>query len=321
MIYDFYINNTKIDDVLEFTYTEDLEDVATSFSFSALHDYGITQNDKLNCVKLCEKGKTKPFYFGFITDCEHTTDVNRWQYSGFDVGFYLVQNEVITQFRNANIGDAIKSLCDDFSITLDRKPAFTQKVSKIYKDVVFSDILKELIELEKTKGGLKDVYIDCKSGNLQIKQYQIEKDLSSLIADKVLINARNTINAVTVKHSMQNLKNKVIYSNNDEKSIKRVGSQDNKSIAKYGLLQAVETIDTKKQNNLKKLSLSKLSELNKESEEISFSMLANPIVGKGKLVYFDIKEYGLKDVFLLTKCEHKIDNQKHEVSINIKRFN
>lgn len=325
MIYDFYINNKLVNDIISISYKESLGDVASSFEFSSLSDFGITSNDNdktiLNSLKICEKYKKEPFYFGYITDCEHTKDKNVYSYSGFDIGFYLNKNEVIKQFRNANIGEAIKSLCRDYNVAINLTDNFKNSISKIYKDVKFADVLKELLAFEKLKGGLSNLYIDCKRGGLEILQYELEENLSSIIGNGILIDSYETINNISIKHSIQELKNKVIITDNNEKSIKTIFKQNDDSVGIYGLLTTVESVDTKKTNNLSLLAQTKLDELNQTKETISLKLLGDYHISKGKLIQLNVSEYQLDGLYLIRSANHKIDKVKDEVDIVIEKFN
>lgn len=323
--YKFYLNNVEItDDIINFSYSENLEDVASSFSFNALKDYGLTSidsdgNERINTIKIFDNQQKAPFYVGVVTDYEHTTDVNVYSYSGYDVGFYLNKNEVLKQFKNANIGKAIESLCTEFNISA-TMPEFKATVSKIYKDVVLADILKELLELERLKVSSNDLYIDYKNGKLNITRYQIEQNLTALIGSGFLVGSDSTYSNCSVKKSIQELKNRVIYSDNNEKSLKRIIADDTNSIATYGLLTAVETVDTNKQNNLKQLAKTKLTELNKIKTEISKTLIADYRVSKGKLIDFTNTDYGLTGIYLVKSASHEITAQKETVSVSIEKY-
>lgn len=323
--YRFTLNDKDITDkLLGVSYSENLEDVASSFSFTSLEDFDITSlttdgKTRINTFKIYEKTQTKPFYIGVVTDYEHTTDVNVYSYSGYDVGFYLNKNEVIKQFKKANIGKAIESLCTEFNISA-TMPEFKATVSKIYKDVVLADILKELLELERLKTSSKDLYIDCKNGKLNITRYQIEQNLTALIGSGFLVGSDSTYSNCSVKKSIQELKNRVIYSDNNEKSLKRITADDTNSIATYGLLTAVETVDTNKQNNLKQLAKTKLTELNKIKTEISKTLIADHRVSKGKLIDFTNADYGLTGIYLVKSANHEITAQKETVSVSIEKY-
>lgn len=325
MIYDFYVNDKQINDILTLDYNENLDDVASSFNFSSLSDFGITSNKNnktsLNSFKICEKGKKQAFYFGYITDFEHTSDKNIYSYSGFDIGFYLNKNEIVKQFRKANMGEAIKSLCRDYKIDINLTANFKKSVSKIYKDVVFADVLKELLELEKLQGGLNNLYIDCKLGKLNILEYKLEENLCAIISNGILIDSHRTINNINIKHSIQELKNKVIIVDNNEKSLRTISKQNDNSIATYGLLTSVESVDTKKTNNLNLLAQKKLEELNRQQEDISLTLLGDYRISKGKIINLKIEEYKLDGLYLIKSANHKIDKEKDEIDIVIKKFN
>lgn len=323
--YKIELNGSDItESILNLEYSENLEDVASSFSFTSNTDFGLTStnsngNERINAIKICKKGQTEPFYVGVITDFEHTTDKNVYAYSGFDVGFYLNKNKVIKQFRGENIGKAIENLCREYNIILNNQK-FTKDVRKIYKNYLFADIIKDLIKLEKDKGGLKDLYIDCKNGLFNIRQYSVESDLTSIIGNGFLVKSDKTYSNVSVKQSIQELKNRVIYSDNNEKSLLRVTQEDINSISKYGLLTEIETVDTNKNNNLKKLAQDKLEELNRITEERSLELLGDYRISKGKLIDFNNTDYGLQDTYLITSAKHNIDNEKEVVSVSIEKY-
>lgn len=322
--YRFTLNDKDITDrLLTVSYSENLEDVASSFSFTSVEDFDITSltdegKTRINTLKIYEKTQTTPFYIGVVTDYEHTTDVNVYNYSGFDVGFYLNKNEVIKQFKNANIGKAIESLCNEFDISA-TMPEFKTTVSKIYKDVVFADILKELLELEKTKGGRDDLYIDCKNGKLNIKRYSVEENLTALIGSGFLVDSNRTYSNCSVKKSIQELKNRVIYTDNNEKSLKRVTISDNENISSYGLLTAIETVDTNKNNNLKTLAKTKLAELNQSKTEISKTLIADYLVAKGKIIDFTNSDYNLTGMYLVKSASHEITANAEIVNVSIEK--
>lgn len=322
--YEIYINDEEVTQhILNFDYSENLDDVASSFSFDSLIDFGITSTNnnqtRANIVRICESGQTITRYLGIITDTEHTSDINKYHYSGFDIGFYLNKNKVIIQFKKANIGDAIKKLCEEYQINFEKSPNFTQTVSKIYKNIIFADVVKELLQLEKDKGGLKNYYIDCKGGNFAIERYTYNQNLGSVIANNILVDSFRTINNVKVTHSFQDLKNRVIYSDNNEKSLKRVTRENTNSIATYGLLTEIETVDTNKQNNLSKLAEDKLNELNKIKDTISLSMLGDYNIKKGVVIPLNINDYDLHGTYLIKSCSHSLDDKKEVVSIEVEK--
>ena len=326
--YKFLLNNTKdiTDNVVKLSYSESLDDFASSFNFEYVSDefegLGITSsvNNKtvLNQLKILKNNK--PVYVGYITDEEHTTDKNKFNYYGFDVGFYLNKNEVIKQFRNRNIGDAIRELCKEYQINIETMPKFNQRVSKFYKDVIFSDVVKELLQFERDKGGRDDFYVDCKGGAFTIREYEYNENLGAVIANNIALDSFQTINNVHIKQSMQELKNRVIYTDNDKKSAYKVMRQDRNSISTYGLLTDIERVDTKKENNLEALAIKKLDELNKIAKTISLSMLGDERAKKGIVIPLNISEYGLNGTYLITNITHNITSHDEAIDISVKKY-
>lgn len=325
--YKYTLNDVDIkNEILNFTYSENLEDVASPFKFEYIvkTDASIPQKpipDIGSILKVYDQNQTQPFYVGIVTDLEHTNDVNKYSYSGFDVGFYLNKNEVIKQFKKeTNIRQAITELCKEYQINLSYIPNFKATVKKIYKDTIFADIIKDMLNIEKSKGGLRDLYIDCKNGNLSINRYQIEQNLTTIIGNGFLVNYDETYSNIKTKKSFQELKNRVLISDNKEKNIKYVEEKNDASIRTYGLLTAVETVDSSKKVSYKKLANDKLQELNKIKEEISLSLLSDYKISKGKLIDFTISDYGLTGVYLVTSATHTIDNTKEVVDVSIAKY-
>ena len=160
-----------------------------------------------------------------------------------------------------------------------------------------------------------------KLGNLDILTYQKKTDLSAVIANNIRVNSYSTIAEVETKKSIQGLKNKVIYSNNDEKSVFQVEQHNQDSINTYGLLTSVETIDTNKNNNLLQLAQNKVDELNNPKETYSIKkMLGDYRVAKGIILDLDVPEYDLLGNYLIISVKHNIDNNKELIDFKMEKF-
>ncbi len=127
----------------------------------------------------------------------------------------------------------------------------------------------------------------------------------------------NTYKDISIKQSIQELKNKVIMTDNDAKSLYNLQLSDLESIANYGLLTAVETVDTNKTNNLNQLAKTRLAELNKTKEDITLTLLADYRV-KGKLIDFKNTDYGLSGVYLVKSVTHELTTDEI-VSVSVEK--
>lgn len=144
----------------------------------------------------------------------------------------------------------------------------------------------------------------------------------NVFANALLLDSFTTHNNISVKHSIQNLKNRVIVTDNANDKIARYyPRQEDESVATYGMLTHVEKIDTDKNNNVKKIAEEKLAEQNRVTEEISLNILADHRAGKGVIIPVNIEEYGLSGMYLITSANHKIYQNREEITVNLKHYN
>jgi len=309
MSYKYIIDGVEVENLINPEWSDDLNNYANTFSFSTYSTYEIGSMFQM----VTDTGEI--VLKGIITDFEQN-QANVFQYSGYDCGFYINQNEIIEQFKKIPISDAFKKLCSNYNIPVGTIPAMSSTVTEIFKDRTLSDVFTELLEYAKKKGCIKDVYFTCAKGRFDILSYETKTDLIG--SDSVFsAKSEKTINAPSIKVSMQDLKNRVIIADNSDKNRKRVTVSNSTSISKYGLLQDVETVDTSKTNNLSKIASEKLKELNKLSKTISMTMLGDYRMHKGVIMPIDCDLYGIKGNFLITQSKHSITGEIEKVSVTL----
>lgn len=309
MTYKFLINNEEITSIIQPEWSDDLQNYANTFSFSTCEACEIGSLYQM----MTQTGKT--VLKGIITDFEQS-EANVFRFSGFDCGFYINQNEIIEQFKKIKISDAIKKLCENYQIPVGTIPEISATVTEIFKDKKLSDVFNQLIEYAKLKGAIKDVYMTCAKGQFDILPYETITDLTGDMGI-FSVASQKTINAPSIKVSMQDLRNRVIIADNSDKNRKRVTVENAESIGKYGLLQEVETIDTSKTNNLQKIASDKLKSLNKLSKSISLSMLGSYRMHKGVIMPINNELYGIQGNFLITSSKHQINGDIEHVSVTL----
>lgn len=309
-MYKYLINGKEVENIVAPEWSDDLESYANAFSFST---YDVFEVGSLFQI-VTQQGQT--VLKGIITDFSQS-EANYFKYSGFDCGFYINQNEIIEQFKKIPISDAIKKLCENYQIPVGDIPEMSATVSEIYKDKKLSDVLKELIELAKTKGCIKDVYSSCARGKFEILPYETITDLKGYMAEIFSISSEKTIFNPTIAVSFQDLRNRVVIADSSDKSNKRVSVEDATSIQNYGLLQEVETVDTSKTNNLTQLAQNKLKELNKLSKTIDVSMIGDYRMHKGVIMPINDEKFGIKGSFLIKSSRHSINGSQEIVSVSL----
>ena len=331
--YKFILNGTQdiTENILQFNYTENLKDVASSFDFTAFNISVHLKENRTHYIDVVDADTGENAYHGYILDTEQTKVYDLLKYSGFDAGFYLNNNQIVKQSRGAEIGKFIVEICNENKIPMkmdkDKNviiPPFTSRITKMYKGEILGDVLKELIQYEKDNGSLKDVYIDCKHGFLTFPQYTPETDLQTIIANNITVDSSKTLTNMLVKHSISELKTRVAYTTNDDKDeSKKFFPQDAKKdehCKKYGVLTVVEKIDSLNATDLEKTANDKLIELRREKEHIELSLMGTYKYQKGKYISLDIPEYKIKGDYLITDISHKITQAKEVVSMTFDRY-
>lgn len=310
-MYKYLINGIEVDNIVSPEWSDDLTNFANPFSFStcAVYEVGSLFQIISSTGEIVLKG--------IITDIEQS-QANVFNYSGFDCGFYINQNEIIEQFKKIKISDAIQKLCEKYSIPVGNIPEMSSTVTEIFKDKKLSDVIVELLDLAKTKGCIKDVYYTCAKGKFEILPYSTVVDLSGEMGTIFSISSEKTIHQPTIHVSIQELRNRVVVTDNaSDKMSKQVKAEDTESISKYGLLQEVETVDTSTTNNLSKIASDKLKELNKISKTINVSMLGDYRMHKGVIMPIDCEKFGIKGSFLITSSKHTISGTSETVSVSL----
>ena len=145
MQYLYLINGETVENIVSPEWSDDLETFSNPFSFTTYSLYEVGSLFQI----MTKNGEI--VLKGIITDFEQSEE-NVFRYSGYDCGFYINQNEIIEQFKSMKISDAIKKLCQNYSIPVGDVPEISATVTEIFKDKKLSDVLKTLIDLAKSKG-------------------------------------------------------------------------------------------------------------------------------------------------------------------------
>ena len=120
------------------------------------------------------------------------------------------------------------------------------------------------------------------------------------------------------------LKTRVAYTTNDDKDeSKKIFPEDyktNEYCKKFGVLTAVEKVESLNASDLKKTANEKIRELRVEKQHIELSLLGNYKYQKGKYINLNIKDYDVIGSFLVSDISHKITQSKESVSMKFDRY-
>lgn len=307
------INGKEIEHVGPIEWTDDLDSIANTISFST--DIQIEVGSKFALMD----GKNTVLTGILATYTQN--EPNLFQYGGYDFGFYLNKNSIIKQFNGMKISDAFKRLCQEYNIPVGAIPQLNATVKKIYKNAVLSEVFKEFLELAESKLKADYYYFTCADGKFNVKKYEVNEDLNGFVGDIFSIASTDCLMSPSITVSMEDLRNQVIVTDNASDKVKKILTVKNSaSISKYGLLQHVEQIDTDKNNNFNGIANNKLSELNKLKTTIDITMFGNKDMHKGVIMPVNNADLSLSGDYLIKSSRHVIDGTKEVVNTSLIKY-
>ena len=319
-----HIKDSKKNDITDYigalTWKDSIDTLGMELSFTMIDSH----TDKyMNWTKKVTLGdfivllnKNKERFRGLIVTENY--NINTRNITAFDFAFWLNKSMIIKQFTKMKSDKAIMELCKDFNIKVSVK-GMTSTITKIYKNSVISDIIKDIIENEENTTG-KKFRMEMRNGILTIEPYK-ELIVQALYKQAVNIGRINSLNYasdVNISRSIENMRNSILITSGDEKTINVMAkSEDKANIKKYGLLTHIESVDDKSKAQASNIAKNKLKELNKIGEDISLTLLGSDELRAGRILIFNNEINGLKGKYLIKDCEHKFENKNHKCNITI----
>lgn len=229
--------------------------------------------------------------------------------TAFDYAFYLNKSEVIMQFKKMDAVSAITKIASKAGALISA-PASAVKVTKIYKDKTVGAIIQDILEQISKETG-KVYFYEMVQRMLYIRELGFET-----------IEVKSPIGAdATSNRSIQELKNSIIVTSDNEASERIVAkAQDKEAMKKYGLLQKIIQVDSKDMSKANNIAKNTLKELNKVEEDTTIPILGADYIRCGRLTNLDIEELNLKGKFLIKSTQHSYQNSIHRCSITVERW-
>jgi hypothetical protein len=257
---------------------------------------------------------------GIITDL--TTERYKKSITAFDYAFYLNQSKAVIQFYNVSVTTAVKQLCDTFSVPIGSIADISTLITKIYKDKTIAEIIKDMLEQATDELDIK-YRLEMRAGELYIAKYT---DLTVTATfqpapNVAAFNVTNAIGSVTKKESIQTMRNSIQITSSDEQSSRIIATAtDDNSIATYGLLQDVESVNDADTSQAANIASNKLAELNKVQQDISLTLLGDDVVRSARLIAITNDLFGLNGNYLVKSCTHTYKNLIHKMSLVVEEI-
>lgn len=269
--------------------------------------------------KIILSNNDKEVFRGIIVDLD--TEKFKKSITAFDYAFYLNQSRTIIQFNKAKADDAIKQLCNKFNVPIGNITGISASITKIYKEDTIADIMKDILKQATDTLGIR-YRLEMRAGKLYIEKYTdlIIKPRFKPAPNIGGFNPLLAIGNISKNESIADMKNSILISSGDEKSSRVVAeSKDDNNIAKFGLLQEVESVDDKDIAQAKNIAQNKLKELNRVGEDISIKLLGDDNVRAGRVIEVDNDMFNLKGQYLVKDCTHSYQNRVHTMDLTIEK--
>lgn len=311
---DFEIENIK-----NIEWEDNIKNVFISFNF--------TSTSKLECgdkVELYNTVDDVVVWYGVITTIEQTKK-KEYKYKGYDVGFYLLKNELTTQYTFNQFQYILEDVCKKCELQIGVFPDFGYLgYTHIYRKVVAEKILKDAYN-NLIKNGVKDLYFfDCKNWKVNIKQYKSSDELKGAISLLGRIDTFKFIKGFNISHSMEDMKNYVEIFSDDSVNKKNTDKPDasygkKEFIEKYGLLRYTEDLDKNSEKTPKQVLETRLDELCKVGNKIQLTVWGDYKLQKGIITTINEEKIGLKETYKVLSSKHSINEISEEVIIEIEK--
>lgn len=235
----------------------------------------------------------------------------------FDRSWYLNKNKTIIQFKKAPASQAIGKLLDKFGID-HRIASMKPLITKIYNGEVVSDIIKDI--LEQVKQESKVIYrMEMDKATLVISKMTdlVIAPMVRLSSNTPAVPVASTIGSPSRELSIDEMRNQVIITAGGESTKVYAQKSDKASIAKFGQLTEVVSVDEKNAAQSRNIAANTLDELNRVGETISCEMLGHDDIRAGRILNVEEPVTGLSGRYLIKSANHTVNNGIHKVSVEL----
>lgn len=237
------------------------------------------------------------------------------QYTCFDYGFYLNKSKAVYQFNKVAAKKAMEMILNDFKVPIGNIGPMNTIIKKIYANEVVSDIIRDIIDIEKKETGTK-YRMEMRAGKLYIEKQEdlVIKATFKLAENIESYDITHAISSPSRKRSIEEMKNSIGILLNDQ-VIEKI--EDKNLINKYGVLQEIVQISNKDKVQAKNIAEKMLKDLGKIFEEDTLEMLGNDLVRAGRIIELEEPITGLSGKYLVEDVTHTVSKGIHRMSLGL----
>lgn len=259
-----------------------------------------------------------PVFRGIIVSASRN-GVNTINYKCFDYAFYLNKSEVLIQFNNVSVTNALTRLCSENNVTVGTITNIPTIVNKVYNGTKISDVIKDLLKLATNETGNK-YRLEMRDGKIFIEDYSelIVTATYTPANGATAFDVTKVIGSFSSNYSIEEMATRVLVVSSSEKHTQIYGNvEDSQNIRKYGVLQKVEKVDKKNKSQAVQIAKNKLKELNKVKRTFSVTLFGDDNVRSGRTLVFNQPDINLVGSFLVKNCTHEYNGMKHFMTLEL----
>lgn len=283
-----------------FAWSSDSDTLGTQFTFDSILDMQ-------EGTKFAWKNDNKLIIGGVLIKKTQKQFVN--SYTGIDYAWYLNKNKTTIQFNNVSASTAINQLMQQFNL---RKNvcSIATNINKIYKAQEVSSIIDDILSQATAETGI-DYIKEMIEYTLTISKLSDMK-----IAPKLLFGSD-----ISVDSSIEDMKNKIIVQSNDENdnTIYAISKND-WSIQRYGLLQEIQTIDSKNKSQASQIATNFILKNNKISKTLSLNVVGidgADDIKANRMIQINLPNFGINDWIRIKSANHKVTSTSHTIDLSL----
>ena len=301
-------------DVTEFaTASLSLEDAVNRIYSKLSLGFIQTEFHRLNVevgMKIKLRYKTLTLFDGIIFNASYADNYSI-SITAYDYGIYYAKNYVSTRYKNTTAGTIIKSVVKDAGLPLG-DVADTRYIIPEYvaddKDV--QAIIYELLDITYAQTGVRFYPV------LRDNKLHIAKSIKP--KEAVVISETNNLIAVSREVSIDDLANYIVVRGGDKDKPTTSIAKDDASIAKYGRMMMVDSVDEKaKPSHARDRANSLLKDNKKPTSSASLTAIGNFNILAGSHVYVEESRTGTVGEYVVTDVTHNVNMTSHTMSLKL----
>lgn len=286
-----------------------IDNLSTSISFTVPYH---KNTEFFRDIKVGDKIEFNDFFIGLVVDTQISD--NNLSVKCFDIAFYLNRNKIIKQIRQTSGNEAIKNICSELDVSVEIKGLNT-KINKMYKNTSVSDLIKDIIKQDNLQTSTNYI-IYALADKVYIEPIGTQKvELSFKLSSVDTLRDKQLIQSETISENIEELVNAVVVTSNDSKSVKQYAdSSNNESIIKFGRIQEIVELDSKKVNTARQVASDYIKEKSSIKKTYTINIISDVYCFAGQEMTISSKKYHIKSTNL------NVENGYYTGSIELKEI-